>query len=241
MRRASVAATFMLALLAAGCADTPSTTPADPSDPYEAWNRRIFEMNMDLDARVMKPTAEAYVDVVPEFARNGIHNALVNFGAPVTFTNDVLQGEPESAGETLGRFLLNSTAGVGGLVDLATPAGIPYHDSDFGQTLGVWGVGPGPYLMLPLLGPDDPRDLLGTVADSFMDPLEYAGIRDYVYWSIGREAVNIVDTRAQNLESLDQLKKSSVDFYAATRSLYRQYRASKVRHGKADVTNLPEM
>jgi phospholipid-binding lipoprotein MlaA len=198
-------------------------------------------MNMNFDQWLLKPTAEAYVDVVPEPARTGVHNFLVNLDSPVTFANDLFQGEVLLAGQTLGRFGLNTTIGVGGLVDVATPAGIPLHSSDFGQTLGVWGVGPDPYLVLPLLGPSNPRDLTGYVADTFMDPLTYVGIRDYTYWAMGRGAVTIVDVRSRNLEMMDELDRSSVDKYASMRSLYRQYRAAHIRHGQSDVQDLPNM
>lgn len=229
-----------MAVLLAGCAST-NTASTDPNDPLESWNRQVFAMNMTFDHAILKPTAQAYTTVVPEPARTGIHNFLTNFTMPATFANDVLQGEMTLATQSLGRFGLNSTIGLGGLVDVATPAGIPRHDSDFGQTLGVWGVGGDPYLVLPLLGPSDPRDLVGYAADTFSDPLIYLGIRDYAYWSMGRGALAIVDTRARNLTTLDELQQSSVDLYASTRSLYRQYRAAHIRHGKSDVKNLPDM
>ena len=229
-----------LAVFLAGCANT-TTANTDPRDPLESWNRQVFAMNMKFDHAILKPTAQAYVAVVPEPARTGIHNFLTNFTTPATFANDVLQGEVTLASQSLGRFGLNSTIGLGGLVDVATPAGIPEHDADFGQTLGVWGVGGDPYLVLPLLGPSDPRDLVGYVADTFSDPLIYLGIRDYTYWSLGRGAVGIIDTRSRNLTTLDQLERDSVDPYASARSLYEQYRAAHIRHGQADVKNLPDM
>ena len=232
-----------LGLFLAGCAsNTPSQTAgADPDDPWESWNRQVFAMNENFDRWVLKPTAETYIAVVPEPARTGVHNFIVNLDTPVTLTNDVLQGEIELAGETVGRFGLNSTIGIGGLIDVATPAGIPLHTADFGQTLGVWGVGPDPYLVLPLIGPSNPRDLVGYVADQFTDPLLYVGIRDYTYWALGRGALTILDTRAGNDTMLEDLDRSSVDKYASERSLYRQYRATKIRHGKEDVKDLPNM
>ncbi len=244
MRTFSGPAILALGLFLAGCAsDTnmQANTGADPGDPLESWNRQVFAMNMNFDHLVLKPTAEAYVDVVPEPARDGVHNFLVNLDTPVTFANDVLQGQIELAGQTLGRFGINSTIGLGGLIDVATPAGIPLHSADFGQTLGVWGVGPNPYLVLPLLGPSNPRDLTGYVADTFMDPLNYVGIREYTYWAIGRGAVTILDERSRNIETLNELDLSSVDKYASMRSLYRQYRAAHVEHGQTDVQDLPNM
>jgi phospholipid-binding lipoprotein MlaA len=213
----------------------------DAGDPLEGWNRQVFAMNKNFDHALLKPVAEAYVAVVPETARTGVHNFITNLNSPVVFANDVLQGELGLASDTAGRFGLNTTLGLGGLVDLATPAGIPYHSADFGQTMGVWGVGDEPYLVLPLLGPSNPRDLAGYVADQAMDPLNYAGIRDYTYWAMGRGSLQILDARSRNIETIDQLEQTTVDEYASTRSLFRQYRRSHIRHGRSDVKNLPPM
>jgi phospholipid-binding lipoprotein MlaA len=244
MRKSWAALMIALGLVAAGCTSASQTNPqvqTDPDDPLESWNRQVFDMNEKFDHAVLKPAAEAYIAVVPDPARQGVHNFLTNLDAPVVFANDVLQGEVDLAADTAGRFGLNSTIGIGGLVDVATPAGIPYHSSDFGQTLGVWGVGDDPYLVLPLLGPSNPRDLVGYAADQAADPLNYAGIRDYTYWAIGRGALNILDERVQNMDTLDQLEETSVDPYASMRSLYRQYRRSHILHGKTSLTNLPPM
>jgi phospholipid-binding lipoprotein MlaA len=244
MRKSWAALTMALGVVLSGCASTSTTNSqvqTDPGDPLENWNRQVFDMNQRFDEAIMKPTAEAYIAVVPEPARQGVHNFLSNLNSPIVFANDLLQGEVGMASETVGRFGLNSTIGLGGLVDVATPAGIPGHDSDFGQTLGVWGVGDDPYLVLPLLGPSNPRDLAGYVADQAMDPLNYVGIRDYTYWAMGRGAVNIIDERAQNMDTLNQLEQTSVDPYASMRSLYRQYRRSHIRHGKSSVKDLPSM
>lgn len=244
MRKSWAALTMALGLVVAGCAsttDTNSQVQTDPGDPLEGWNRQIFAMNEQFDHMLLKPTAEAYVAVVPEAARDGVHNFLTNLHAPAVFANDLLQGEVSLASVTVGRFGLNSTLGLGGLIDVATPAGLPYHSSDFGQTLGVWGVGDDPYLVVPLLGPTNPRDLTGYAADTFLDPLNYVGIRDYTYWDIGRGTVGILDTRARNIDTLNQLEQSSVDLYASTRSLYRQYRRAHIQHGKSNLKNLPPM
>jgi phospholipid-binding lipoprotein MlaA len=244
MRKVTAAIALTLCLGAAGCATAPTGAPdhaVEPGDPNEAMNRRVFALNEQFDSAILLPVAQGYVDIVPAPARNGVHNFLDNLDEPVVFANDVLQGEVELACETIGRFGLNSTLGLGGLIDLATAAGIPYHTADFGQTLGVWGVGDAPYLVLPLLGPDNPRDLVGYVADLFINPLNYAGIRDYTYWGLGIGAADLLDLRARNINTLADLKRSSLDLYAARRSLYRQYRKSLIRHGKPDVKDLPEM
>lgn len=240
MRASCAIVVIALSTIVAGCATSPGVQ-TDPADPLESTNRAIFAANQNFDHAVLKPTAEVYVDVVPEPARDGVHNFLTNLNAPVVLANDLLQGQIDLAADTIGRFSLNSTLGLGGLIDLGTPAGIPSHTADFGQTLGVWGVGDGPYLVLPLLGPDNPRDLVGQIADVFGDPLGYGFIRDYTYWSIGREGATVLDTRARNIETLNDLENSSVDLYASERNLYRQYRKNLVHHGKADVKDLPDM
>jgi phospholipid-binding lipoprotein MlaA len=244
VRGACIGVLAALCLVMAGCSNMPSSrldTRTDASDPWESTNREVFAMNQQIDHSVLLPIARGYVDVVPEPARDGLHNVLSNFNTPVVFINDVLQGEFGLATRTIGRFGLNSTLGLGGLIDVATPAGIPDHSADFGQTLGVWGVGGGPYLVLPLIGSDDPRDLAGLVADTFMDPLIYVGIRDYTYWGIGEEGVSVLDLRARNIDTIEDIERSSLDLYATERSLYRQYRNNHIQHGKLDAQSLPKM
>jgi phospholipid-binding lipoprotein MlaA len=203
-------------------------------DPFEQTNRAIFDMNIKLDKAVAKPVAKFYVEVMPEFARTGIHNVLANLGKPVTFANDVLQAEGSRAGQTLARLVTNTTLGLGGLIDVATIAGVPDHDEDFGQTLAVWGIGEGPYLMLPLLGPSNPRDATGMVADYFIDPITYAHF-DYENLANDlRMGFGIVDMRAANLDTLDAVEHSSIDYYAAMRSLYRQHRKSEIANGRGN-------
>jgi phospholipid-binding lipoprotein MlaA len=224
----------LVIVLAAGlwlCGCASSTSVADNNDPYEATNRWIFDLNLQIDHAALRPTAEHYSNYIPENVRNAIHNALDNLNAPVTFANDVLQGETKRAGQTLGRFVINSTFGLGGLLDAGTKAGIPGHSEDFGQTLGVWGVGEGPYLVLPLLGPLPPRDAAGELVDLAADPTMYISIKHHTYWAIARRYVTIVDARARSLESLDDIERDSMDFYATTRSLYRQYRENEIRNG----------
>jgi len=244
VRGAFIGVLAALCLVMAGCSAVRSSDAGeavDASDPWESANRQVFAMNQQIDQSVLLPVARGYVDVVPQPARDGLHNVLTNFDTPIVFTNDVLQGEFGLAIRTVGRFGLNSTLGLGGLIDVATPAGIPYHSSDFGQTLGVWGVGDGPYLVLPLLGPDNPRDFVGLVADTFMDPLIYVGIRDYTYWGIGEEGATVLDTRARNIGTIEDIERSSLDLYATERSLYRQYRNNHIQHGKLNQQSLPKM
>ncbi|HTT83933.1 MAG TPA: VacJ family lipoprotein [Rhizomicrobium sp.] len=235
-------AALLLALAAAGCTTTtppPSQMGLDPNDPYEAQNRKVFAFNMKLDEYVALPVAKFYVHVVPEPARDGVHNFLANLDVPITFGNDVLQGAADHAAQSLGRFVINSSIGVGGLIDVAQKIGIPEHDADFGETLGVWGVGPGPYLVLPILGPSDPRDAVGYGVDIAMDPLTWISWRSSTYFLIGRGVLKFVDERSRNIGTLDELERSSVDLYATLRSLYRQHREAEIHGGQPSLENLP--
>ncbi|HEY2069621.1 MAG TPA: VacJ family lipoprotein [Rhizomicrobium sp.] len=232
-------------LLLAGCAsDREPPAQANVSeaanDPFEPMNRAIFNMNQGFDKAVLLPVAQGYVDVVPEGARDSVHNFLSNLDIPVTFANDVLQGEFTRAGQSVGRFTINTTLGLGGLFDVAARWGIPPHSEDFGQTLGVWGVGEGPYLVLPFFGPDPPRDAGGQIVDIFLDPTTYIQIRGHLYWSAGREVASAMDLRSRSIDDLDSIERSSVDYYASVRSLYRQHRNNEIRNGKPDVNALPD-
>lgn len=231
-------------LALAGCASdrlppAQAAVAEQANDPFEPMNRFVFGMNNGFDKAVLLPVAQAYVDVVPDPARDGVHNFLENLDLPVTFANDLLQGEFDRAGQTLGRFTVNTTIGIGGLIDVASDMGIPDHTEDFGQTLGTWGVGEGPYLVMPFFGPDPPRDIFGQVADIFMDPTTYIHIDGHIYWSAGREMAMAIDLRSRNIENLDSIERSSVDYYASMRSLYRQHRNNEIRNGKPDVDSLP--
>jgi len=235
-------------LFLAGCA-TPSQNASpgaiENNDPYENTNRAIFEFNLKVDSLALKPTAESYSTYVPEGVRDALRNLEENLDRPVVLANDLLQGEGRRAGQSAGRFLLNSTFGLAGLFDVASRVGIASHDEDFGQTLAVWGVGEGPYLVLPLLGPSNPRDAAGSAVDVALDPTVYISIKHHTFWIIGRQYMRIVDARARNLELLADIERDSLDFYATTRSLYRQHRASEIRNGKPPpeqqngATNLP--
>lgn len=228
-------AVALIALAASGCA----TVPSDQNDPYEPTNRKIFSFNEALDTNLMLPVAKFYVRAVPAPARDGIHNFLANLDVPVTFANDVLQGEAARAADSLGRFTINSTIGVGGLIDVAAKIGVEEHASDFGETLAVYGAGEGPYLVLPLLGPSNPRDAAGYVVDVALDPSTWISWRSSLYYKLGRGVVHILDERARNIDTIAEIERSSVDVYATERSLYRQHRAAEINHGKADLENLP--
>lgn len=205
----------------------------DNNDPFEGGNRVMFEINQALDKVLLRPVAFVYREVLPDFAQDGVRNFMNNLNAPVIFANDVFQGEPDRAGVTLLRFGINSTIGLGGLIDVASELDLPYHDEDFGQTLGTWGVGEGPYLYLFVMGPTNARDLTGFVVDRGLDPLTYVnwGNDDLEYAPVARTALNVIDLRARNIDTLDEIERASVDYYASIRSLYRQSREDAIRNG----------
>ena len=213
----------------------------DENDPFEGGNRVMFEVNQVLDQALLRPVSVVYRAVVPDFAQDGVRNFMNNLNSPVIFTNDLLQGETDRAGQTLLRFGINSTIGLGGLIDVAKELDMPYHDEDFGQTLGTWGAGEGPYFYLIVMGPSNVRDFSGFVVDRAIDPLTYVnwGDSDLQYAPLARTVLNVIDLRARNIETLDEIERSSVDYYASIRSLYRQSRADAIRNG-APSTDLPD-
>lgn len=234
---------LVLPLLLAACATPPQDDsevlfPAEVKDPLEPVNRGLFTFNLALDKAVVRPIARGYETVIPEPVRTGVRNFLRNLNAPVVFANDLLQGEMARAGTTIGRLVVNSSVGIGGVLDPASRLGLPYHAEDLGQTLAVWGVGEGPYLMLPLLGPSSLRGVAGRVGDYFLDPLNYwtrnsgRRITDYAPW--GRLALGIIDQRSRNYRQLEEMEERSLDFYAMARSSYRQGRAAAIaNHDRA--------
>lgn len=206
-----------------------------PNDPLEKGNRVVWAVDLKLNDYVLTPVAKKYRDNLPQAVRHAVTNVLHNLESPVILLNDALQGNGPRAGDTFARLWLNTILGLGGLIDVGTASHIPFHEADFGQTLGVWGVGPGPYLVLPLLGPSDPRDLVGKLADSEADPYGYAlrGSGISTEADLTREAVDVVNSTSQHIDDMAELRRSSLDFYAAVRSLYQQERAGAVRDGKA--------
>ncbi|NWG47333.1 MAG: VacJ family lipoprotein [Alphaproteobacteria bacterium] len=215
----------------------------DANDPLEDVNRVFFSVNNGIDTVLLRPVAEVYRFVIPGFGRNGIRNFLDNLATPVVFANDVFQGEFSRAGTTAARFGINTTIGIGGVLDPAEAWGLERHSEDFGQTLGVYGVGEGPYLYLPLLGPSPPRDLLGRGVDMALDPINWIGGDTAEIVGISTTVLNVIDIRARNIETLDELERSSIDYYAAVRSLYRQSRRTAIRNGEIDFEryDLPDI
>jgi phospholipid-binding lipoprotein MlaA len=240
------AALVALTLFALGACATPPTDPAaraefeKTNDPFEPLNRKIFDFNLFVDRVALKPVAQAYVAVIPEVGRDAIRNFLDNLGQPIVFANNLLQGQFKRAHDTFARFLTNTTFGLGGFIDIATKAGVPKQTGDFGQTLYSWGVPDGPYLVLPIFGPSDPRDAVGMGVDGYADPWNRMAT-NYHYWYMGlvRGAIDGIDQRARNLQTFDELQRNAIDFYAELRSLWRQHRASELRHG--EPAPIPEL
>ena len=207
----------------------------EAEDPWENFNRGTFVFNQKFDKYLLAPLAKGYRFVFPSEIRTGVRNFLSNLGEPWSSINSALQGNFKNTGNTLARFVINSTLGILGIFDVATAVGFEKQKEDFGQTLAVHGVGPGPYLVLPFLGPSTVRDAIGKVSSMYADPITLAlerNNRDEWIW-IGM-AVKGIDFREQNLEKIDNLNATSVDFYATLRSLYLERRSSMIRNQKID-------
>lgn len=199
-------------------------------DPMEEVNRKIFAFNTAIDNAIIHPIVDGYRYVVPKFARKGIHNFLVNLSSPVSFMNQALQGDARGAGRVFERAAINTFIGLGGLIDMAAHEGITREQEDFGQTLGVWGVGHGPYLVVPVMGPVTTRDGIGFMVDGFADPLRmYLFNTNEEHLHYTRMGLNYLDLRNDLKDVLEDLQRSSIDYYAATRSIYYQRRDALVR------------
>lgn len=221
--KAGCVALLALTLVLGGCAHAPTYAPHDP---YEDLNRDFYAFNMTLDRYILRPTARTYVRYTPELVRQGVDNFLTNLFYPRTMINSFLQGKIMHGGQDFARFVVNTTVGLLGLFDVATPLGIPEHNEDFGQTLGHWGLGNGAYLMLPILGPSTARDFSGRVVDVAFTPTSY--MDDGPAFLI--TAMDVVNIRAKLLK-LDRTLEESFDPYAFLRSGYLQNRRSMVYDG----------
>jgi len=216
----------LLGLALAGCT---SVRKWSDNDPFEGFNRKMFWINQKLDRNAALPAAVFYKSSVPGDFRDGLHNVLTNIGMPITFANDVLQGEFHRAGKAAARFGVNTTIGILGVNDPATPMGFPTQQEDFGQTLGVYGVPGGPYLVLPLLGSALPRDWFGRIyVDHYFSPLSYFDYSGRYYVSLGARVFSTVDGRARAIDDLEDIERKSVDYYAAMRDIYLKRRQDQV-------------
>jgi len=223
-RRAAGAVAAAASLWLVGCAHSPAE---DPTDPLEPVNRAVYTFNETADRYVLRPVAKGYDKVMPGFARTGVSNFFDNLGYPTVILNDLLQLKGQMLAQDFCRFVLNTTFGIGGLIDVATPGGLPANDEDFGQTLGYWGLGEGWYLMLPLLGPSNNRDLVGRVGDGAVSPLYYV---DETEVTIPLGVLNAVDDRARLLGA-DRFLEQQLDRYVFVRTIYLQNRQNKVYDG----------
>ncbi len=222
------------AALLAGCA---ATGPQQSSDPWEGLNRKTYAFNDALDRAVLKPVATGYQKVVPAFAREGVSNFYANLEDVGTSLNNLLQGKPKEGFTDAGRFLINTVFGVFGLWDVATPMGLEKHYEDFGQTLGVWGVQPGPFLVLPLFGPSTARDGPAKIVDPSW---YYSTAIDHnaIYWSFW--TLGIVNTRAGLLQAEGLLNEAALDKYSFIRDAWLQRRRSQVYDGNPPRIKLEE-
>ena len=237
----------LLPLLLSACATKPAASDADATaeynqtnDPLEPTNRFFYRFDDTLDTYTLKPVAQAYVAVVPNPVRSGVHNFLTNLTTPTVLVNDVAEARPKRAGTTFMRFIINSTAGVLGVFDVAKNLGYPGHDAGFNQTLGVWGVADGPYLYLPVVGPSSTRASTGFAVDQLTDPFTYVPTGIYLHtFNWARYGLTTVDTRSRLLTDLDKVKAGALDPYATIRSLYRQNTQSRIDAARNDTATTP--
>lgn len=218
----------LISLLMAACA-TPPSAGGDPRDPYENFNRKVFNFNAGLDYVVIKPVARGYSNYVPNFMQTTVGNFFGNLADIWTALNNYLQLKPREGTMDAGRVLMNSTLGIAGLADVATPLGLPKHEEDFGQTLAVWGVKSGPYVVLPVFGPSTMRDSFGKPVDLYGDPLGQIDMTTGVEWSA--RALRLVDDRARALPTTDLIEQAALDPYQFIRDAYLQRREARVRDG----------
>jgi phospholipid-binding lipoprotein MlaA len=213
-----------------GCASIPAGVEPSPHDPWESFNRSVFEFNEGLDAYLLKPVVAGYRFILPEFVRQGIYNFFSNYSDIYTALFNLLQGRLDYAFNDLMRVAVNTTMGLGGLLDLATPGGLEKHKEDWGQTLGVWGVPAGPYVVLPFFGPSNVRDAFGTVADLESDYLfrflPDVALRNSV------TGLRVVNARNTYYEAGDLLDGAAIDKYSFMRDAYIQRREYQINEGR---------
>lgn len=241
--RAALALAAALGL--AACAGTTTPGQTGNGDPLEPFNRAVFTLNEAADTVAIRPVSVAYRDIVPSPFKDGIRNVLRNLRTPLILVNEALQGDWEGVDVAASRLLVNSTIGLGGWVDIAGEhLDKPFEAEDFGQTLAVYGVDSGPYLVLPLLGPSTLRDAAGRGAEMAADPFNNLwdeGLLDDIDGAdIARTGLTVIDTRSRSIETLDELERSSFDYYAAVRSLYLQNRRAQVTDGEGEALDIPD-
>lgn len=228
-------------LVLSACATTADVPPGEIADPYEGFNRKMFAFNTGVDKYALGPASDVYKAVTPEFARDRVHDFFSNLKGPVVFANDVLQAEPNRAGNTAARFTINSTVGLLGLWDAADHFGIEGHSEDFGQTLAVWGIESGPYLVMPLIGPTTPRDLFGMGVDAAITPtnyIQYDNDKDSdVAIRVGMGVVSALNARVALDDQIESLN-AQLSPYVALRSVYSSQRQAEIANGKVDENTI---
>ncbi len=224
--RARTASLLLLALTLTGCATTPGRTTSE--DRWEGMNRGIYKFTDAVDRAALKPVAKGYRAITPSWMRTGLGNLFANLEYPTTIVNQFLQGKFKLGLQDTGRFLVNTTLGVGGLFDVATPMGLDRNNEDFGQTLAVWGVGSGPYINMPLFGPSTLRDAPSRIFDTFITPLQYADLNWEIQW--GERALRVVHSRYELL-SLEPMLERAHDPYAFMRDAWLQRREFNIFDG----------
>jgi phospholipid-binding lipoprotein MlaA len=218
--------------------------PRTDYDPLQPLNRKVFWFNDKADVYVLEPAAKGWDHIAPDRVQRSVSNFFVNLRSPIVIVNDVLQGKVKNGVSDLGRFAVNTTVGVAGFIDYATPLGLEQHVEDFGQTLGWWGVPPGPYLVLPLLGPSNPRDTVGLLGDSAASIPSWFVRGDVLF---GARVADTINTRAMFLRQIDEAKRASFDYYVFVRNAYLQRRQALVndqgesRNGEQDELYHPDV
>lgn len=241
MTKVSLLISGITLLCLSGCAthkgvDEQAQAYTDPKDPFESVNREMWDFNYDvLDAYILRPTAVVYAEYMPQFARTGLLNMALNLEEPSNSVNNLLQGKVSGTFISLGRFLLNSTVGLLGTIDVASEIGLVRQDEEFGEVLGAWGVETGPYLMIPALGPSDPRSGVGDYVDSAYGPLDSLNF----YFSALRFGIKALEARASLIQQEQQLE-GSADRYNFVKNAYFQNLEYKVKDGKVEQTKEEE-
>jgi len=235
-----VPATLLLVSLGACASGQTNIGEGEIYDPFESTNRAIHEFNIALDTLVVGPVADVYGSVVPEDVQTIVENAARNLGEPSSFVNHVLQGNGDSAGDTLMRFVINSTLVMAGLADPAADMGIFEAPTDFGETLAAWGAPEGAYIELPVLGPSTVRDTIGIVVDLTIDPMNYVVTKEQAYYMLALKGVNLIGRRNTYDDLITLLLYESADSYAAQRLSYMQNKRYQVSGGQTNIDDLED-
>lgn len=213
---------------------------SDPRDPWERVNRRLFRTGQVIDKYTLLPIARGYRAITTKGMRRSVANVLANINSPEILANDILQFKPKRAGQTIFRFAVNSSAGLGGLFDVAAKLGVERHDEDFGQTLAVWNVKPGPFLFIPLGGPTTVRDFIGVLVDLAFSPFRYSQFAGRNILTSTRFALSAISGREGAIDAIESIQSSAADPYTAFKAAYLQNREYEIRDGKQSYEDLPD-